>query len=74
MCINLIVVAIFAIDAWLRATSPRADVFPFVLSIAGVVLVCISGWLGGEMVHVYGVTVEPAASARLEDRDARRVA
>jgi len=74
MCINLIVVAIFVIDAWLRTTTPRADVVPFVLSIASVVLVCISGWLGGEMVHVYGVTVEPGASAKLEDREARRVA
>ena len=28
------------------------------LSIIGVALLCASGWLGGQMVHVYGVGVE----------------
>jgi uncharacterized membrane protein len=29
-----------------------------VLSIVGVALLFVSGWLGGQMVHVYGVGVE----------------
>jgi len=32
--------------------------FPVVLSIIGVVLLFVSGWLGGQMVNVYGVGVE----------------
>jgi uncharacterized membrane protein len=31
---------------------------PVVLSIIGVALLFVSGWLGGQMVHVYGVGVE----------------
>jgi len=74
MCINLLAVAIFAVSAYLRTTSTRADPMPFVLSIIGVVFICISGWLGGEIVHVYGVGIEPV-TARLQDREPpRRVA
>jgi uncharacterized membrane protein len=31
---------------------------PFLLSFVGVILVCISGWLGGEMAYRHGVGVE----------------
>ena len=31
---------------------------PILLSIIGVALLFVSGWLGGQMVHVYGVGVE----------------
>ncbi|MEO6947150.1 MAG: DUF2231 domain-containing protein [Nitrobacter sp.] len=31
---------------------------PVILSIIGVALLFVSGWLGGQMVHVYGVGVE----------------
>jgi uncharacterized membrane protein len=31
---------------------------PVLLSIVGVALLFVSGWLGGQMVHVYGVGVE----------------
>jgi uncharacterized membrane protein len=62
MTINLIVVALYAINIWLRAgaaslTGPGMSV-PLLLSILGVALLCVSGWLGGQMVHVYGVGVE----------------
>jgi uncharacterized membrane protein len=30
---------------------------PLTLSIVGVVLIAISGWIGGQMVHVHGVGV-----------------
>jgi uncharacterized membrane protein len=53
---------LYAINIWLRASGP-ADVgtitsTPVVLSIIGVALIFVSGWLGGQMVHVYGVGVE----------------
>jgi uncharacterized membrane protein len=31
---------------------------PIVLSVIGVCAIAVSGWLGGQMVHVYGVGVE----------------
>jgi len=59
MCINLIVVALFAVNFWLRTTATAQQPIPVWLSVIGVVLMFIAGWLGGEIVHVYGVTVEP---------------
>ena len=31
---------------------------PVALSVLGVVLICISGWLGGQMVFKHGVAVD----------------
>jgi uncharacterized membrane protein len=31
---------------------------PITLSFIGVALIFVSGWLGGQMVHVYGVGIE----------------
>ena len=62
MTINLIVVALYAINIWLRAD--KLDVkdanmgIPVLLSIIGVASIFVSGWLGGQMVHVYGVGIE----------------
>ena len=62
MAINLTAVALYAINIWLRASGPTnlgtSLSAPVVLSIIGVALLFISGWLGGQMVHVYGVGVE----------------
>jgi len=75
MAINLLVVAIFVVDAWLRTVSPRADAAPFVLSMIGVGLVCVSGWLGAEIVHVYGVGIARLRGESFEDLETpRRVA
>ena len=62
MTINLTAVVLYAINIWLRASNPAlADTslsLPVVLSVIGVALIFVSGWLGGQMVHVYGVGVE----------------
>ena len=62
MAINLTVVVLYAINIWLRAGGPSSTgtsmSAPVLLSIIGVALLCVSGWLGGQMVHVYGVGVE----------------
>ena len=62
MAINLTAVVLYAINIWLRASGPAnlgtSLSAPVVLSIIGVALLCVSGWLGGQMVHVYGVGVE----------------
>ena len=62
MAINLTAVMLYAINIWLRASSPTSvDTsmsIPVLLSIIGVALIFVSGWLGGQMVNVYGVGVE----------------
>ena len=62
MTINLIVVALYAINIWLRSSTlgikDASMSTPVLLSIIGVALLFVSGWLGGQMVHVYGVGVE----------------
>jgi uncharacterized membrane protein len=62
MVINLTAVVLYAINIWLRANGPTSMStsmsIPVLLSIIGVALLVVSGWLGGQMVHVYGVGVE----------------
>ena len=62
MAINLTAVVLYAINIWLRIGDPTSIntlmSFPILLSIIGVALIFVSGWLGGQMVHVYGVGVE----------------
>ena len=58
MIINLLAVALYCINFWLRMQRPPGDNLPIVLSVIGVVLIIISGWLGGEMVYIRGVAVK----------------
>ncbi|MEZ0606696.1 DUF2231 domain-containing protein [Paraburkholderia sp. IW21] len=62
MAINLTVVVLYAINIWMRMRSPASVSpglsTPVLRSIAGVALLFVSGWLGGQTVHVYGVGVE----------------
>ncbi len=80
MRINLLVVVIFATDFWLRTTGVAMSNTPILLSVIGVALLGISGWLGGQMVYVHAVAVEPQDShrpldsARSEGRMPKRVA
>ena len=56
MGINLTVVALFALNFWLRlgATAYSTTVW---LSAIGIALLVVSGWLGGKMVFEHGVGV-----------------
>ncbi len=57
MGLNLAVVALYAINAWLRRDGVGdGEIWLSVLSVA---LLGVSGWLGGEMVYARGVAVEP---------------
>jgi len=62
MIVNLTAVAVFAVDFWLRVWPEPAPVPPVALSVLGVLLIGVSGWLGGELVYVHGVAVEAAGS------------
>jgi uncharacterized membrane protein len=56
MAINLTVVALYVINAWMR-TSGAGDSAIW-LSVLAVAMLVVSGWLGGKMVYVHGVAVE----------------
>lgn len=72
MLINLTVVALYAVNLWLRWSNPVDLELPFWLSLVGIALLTISGWLGGKMVYVLGVAVDPVAvDARARDQLSR---
>ena len=76
--LNVIALVVFAGSFYLRTTSGAALVsdshtVPLLLSLLGVALISISGWLGGELVFKHGVAVvsdsetppdKPAAARR----------
>ncbi|MDK2657323.1 DUF2231 domain-containing protein [Cupriavidus sp. LEh21] len=55
MGINLTVVALYVVNAWLRMRG--TDTLAVLLSAVSIGLLLVSGWLGGKMVHVHGVGV-----------------
>ena len=58
MGINLVVVTLYAVNFALRWGGDAWDGTPFALSVIAIVLLAVSGWLGGHMVYVHGVAVE----------------
>ena len=58
MTINLSVVVLYAVNIGLRIHGLASMEAPIILSAIGVCAITVSGWLGGQMVHVYGVGVE----------------
>lgn len=50
---------IFAISFWLRLRPDNQSKIPFLLSLLGVIMIGFGGWLGGKMVYVKGMAVDP---------------
>jgi len=70
MAINLTVVALYAVNVWMR-TQGRDPNTTLWLSVLTIALLLVSGWLGGKMVYVHGVAVEnppEPAPAKTEHR------
>jgi uncharacterized membrane protein len=61
MILNLTVVFLYVINAFIRKNDPASNI-GFGLSIAANILLGASGWLGGEMVYVHHVAVEEKES------------
>ena len=59
MAINVGLVLLFTINAGLRIIYDANAWLPVVLSLLGVAALGVSGWLGGELVYVQGVAVQP---------------
>jgi uncharacterized membrane protein len=60
MTINLTVLGLYGVNAAMRYHAPQYLSHAIALSGIAVLLLAVSGWLGGKMVYVYGVAVGPA--------------
>ena len=75
--LNVIALLVFAASFYLRTTSGASLILnsytiALAISVLGVVLITISGWLGGEMVFKHGIAVSsPATEKAAEERKAR---
>ena len=65
MFINLLAVALYCFNFWVRMHRPPGDNLPILFSAIGIVLIIISGWLGGELVYVRGVAVKQPPDASI---------
>ena len=72
MTINLVVVALYLVNFWLRRQSAEGPGGYVWLSLIAIALLVVSGWLGGKMVYVLGIAVSAAGEApRRSSNDAR---
>lgn len=67
MTLNLTIVALFGLNLWMRAVDISWE-GAFVLSTLGVLLLGISGWLGGELVYKHGVGVDTGHVRRTTEK------
>jgi uncharacterized membrane protein len=73
MVTNLSIVVLFGLNILLRIVSEAATI-PIILSLVGVTLLGLSGWLGGELVYVHGIAVESQEGGKTGKKDRNRVA
>ncbi len=64
---NAVVVVLYVVNFAIRTRNPDYGVLPIGLSGISIAFLLVSGWLGAELVHVHGISVEGP-------RDAERVA
>ena len=77
--INVLALLLFAGSFYLRTDSGSRIVdgsltIPVLLSVLGVILISVSGWLGGEMVYKHHVGVEEGQDTKIKESLPRRVA
>lgn len=60
MSINLTVVALYVVNAYIRKRSGGVSDATIWLSVIAIGMLSVSGWLGGKLVYVHGVAVDPA--------------
>jgi uncharacterized membrane protein len=62
MGINLTIVALYAVNAWMRRDGvPDAAIWLSAISVAAL---AVSGWLGGKLVYEHAVAVQMPPSSR----------
>lgn len=70
MVINVCLVLLFSVNAGLRLLNGPQALLPVFMSMLGVAALGVSGWLGGELVYVQGVAVQPQPEAPAPERRA----
>jgi uncharacterized membrane protein len=68
---NASLVALYAINAWIRTLLAPDSVLPFLLSVVGVAGLVVTGWLGGELVYVHKVGVAQGTASSTSVRSKR---
>jgi uncharacterized membrane protein len=68
MTINLVIVVLYAVNLWMRTGELETMTVPFTLSVIAILALLVSGWLGGELVHIHMVGVDPDEATRRADR------
>lgn len=66
MLINVSVLTLFAVAFFLHIGGYSDDAVTYVISAIAVLLLLVSGWLGGELVYVYGVATRAYQEAQEE--------
>ncbi|OQW37318.1 MAG: hypothetical protein A4E19_14260 [Nitrospira sp. SG-bin1] len=74
MLLNLSLVFLYGVNAWLRYVGSPDALVPSLLSWVGVVVLGISGWLGGELVYVRRVGVGTESGDHEASRTQQRAA
>lgn len=63
MVLNLVAMAVFVGSLLLRSDD-EISVFAVILSIGGLLILTVSGWLGGKLAHTFGVRVADERTQR----------
>lgn len=58
MSLNLLIVVLYVVNAWMRHAHPDDLKVPMMLSVIAILLLLVSGWLGGKLVYEGGVGVD----------------
>jgi Predicted membrane protein len=74
LVLNLVVIILYVFNLGFRLNQPvETKISAVLISAIAIVLLAISGWLGGSMVYVHGVAVERGSTASDErDQTGRR--
>ena len=69
LSLNLAIVAVQGINFWLRTQVSMDERIPMLISVVAVAALVVSGWLGGQLVHVFGVTQPHHGEVQTLDHD-----
>jgi uncharacterized membrane protein len=73
MALNLVLVALYSFNVFVRTQAPPEALFPILLSALGVVVLAFSGWVGGDLVYVHGMAVKALEAGDKESKDHRQL-
>lgn len=72
MIFNVSAIVIFGLSLFVRVIVEPGAPLAIILSFIGILLLAVSGWLGGAMVYIHGVGVEPGPKAGAAQKEKYR--